>query len=157
MGYVDGHYQLTLNGQTNLGVATLLPAERYRLSTDVTVSEGAAGVTFLAVEPAMFYRIMLTNDGRYSIQQVQLGSDTPTNVVGWTVDAALQRGPSATNRLRIERQGGTVRFFANDQLLTEFAVPPGRLLNQYGFALTSPTAHGQATFDNLVGERLDTP
>ncbi len=81
-------------------------------------------------------------------------SNTVTKVVDWTASAALQRGTDAVNRLRVERQDSTVTFFANDQLLTTFSVPAGKVTNQYGFVLTSEAGLGAATFDNLVGERL---
>jgi hypothetical protein len=152
--YVDGRYQLTLNGQTTIGVSTFLPTPNYRLSLDVTIGEGSAGIVFLSAEPTTFYHFVVSTDGAYAIQMLDQVTNRLSNVVDWTQTAVVQRGAGATNRLRVERRGPQVTFFVNDQLLTEFPIPPGQVTNQYGFALTSPTAQGQASLDNLVGERL---
>ena len=157
-GYVDQRYQLKLNGQTSIGFTTALPAEEYRLGIDVAVTEGAAGVVFLFAEPATSYRIILSGDGAYAIERQEGNATTQENIVtkiiDWTEHPALKKTAGETNRLTIEREGERIRFTANDQVLTEFAVPPGPFVNRYGFVLTSRTGQGQATFDNLRGERL---
>jgi len=151
--YAGGQYQLTLDGQPTVGVSTSLRETDYRLGVDVIPSQqGDAGLIFLFSEPATFYQIALRPNGTYAIQQVD--HETVTNVVEWSSSAALRRGEGVTNRLSIERQGDTVRFFANDQLLTGFAPPEGQFTNRFGFTLTSSTEQGQASFDNLVGEAL---
>lgn len=150
--YHDGRYQLTLNGQPALSISSALPATNYRLSADVTVAQGQAGILFLSKEPDTFYRLLITPNGKYTIQAQQTG--TVTTIVDETPSAALQNAADAPQRLRIERQGATVSFFANAQLLTTFTVPSSSVVNQYGFALASPTGQGQATFDNLVIEKL---
>lgn len=157
-GYVDQRYLLKLNGQTSIGFTTALPAEEYRLGIDVAVNQGAAGVVFLFAEPATSYRIILSTDGAYAIERQEGNATTQENIVtriiDWTDHAALKKGVGETNRLTIEREGDRLRFTANDQFLTEFAVPPGPFVNRYGFVLTSRTGQGEATFDNLRGERL---
>jgi hypothetical protein len=157
-GYVDQRYQLKLNGQTSIGFTTPLPAEQYRLAVDVAVTQGAAGVVFLFAEPATSYRIILSGDGAYAIERQEGNATTKENIVtkiiDWTQHDALRKLAGETNRLTIEREGERIRFSANDQPLTEFAVPPGPFVNRYGFVLTSRTGQGDATFDNLRGERL---
>jgi hypothetical protein len=157
-GYVDQRYQLKLSGQTSIGFTTPIPADQYRLGIDVAVAEGAAGVVFLFAEPATSYRFILSADGAYAIERQEGNATTKENIVtkiiDWTEHAALKKIAGETNRLTIEREGDRIRFTANDQLLTEFAVPPGPFVNRYGFVLTSRTGNGAATFDNLRGERL---
>lgn len=152
--YTNGRYRLTVTGQTSTGVSTVLPARNYRLSVDVTVTQGSAGIVFLSAAPTAFYHFLIDTEGSYAIQKVQQNMNNATTVVDWTKHAALQNGNDAVNRLRIERQGSTITFFANDQLLNTFELPVGELTNQYGFALTSEARQGEATFDNLVVERL---
>ncbi len=145
-------YQLTLNGQPSVSVASVIPADNYRLSIDVTLVAGEAGVIFLAAEPATFYRIMFNTEGAYTIQQVQQNSTTAaTTVVDWTTSPALL---GKEHRVRIERQDNMVEFFANDQSLTTFVLPPGPSTNQAGVALAATSAQGRATFTTLVVERL---
>lgn len=150
--YVNGRYQLKLNGQTNIGLVGDLPADNYRLSVDVVVDQGGAGVVFLAGEPQVSYRIIITQDGAYSIERQE--ANTATKIQDWTESPSLLPDPGAINRLRIERVGAVIEFFANDQPLTRFDVPPGEFVNRYGFVLTSRSGQGQASFDNLLGERL---
>lgn len=156
-GLVDGRYQLKLNGQTSIGFTTPTPADNYRLSVDLSVSQGGAGLVFLFTEPATSYRIIIS-EGAFAIERQEGNATTQENVitkiVDWTESQALQNEPGAVNRLTIERRGEQVYFFANDQPLSEFAVPPGPFVNRYGFVLTSRSGQGEATFDNLRGEEL---
>lgn len=156
-GFVDGRYQLKLNGQTSIGFTTPTPADNYRLSVDLAVSQGGAGLVFLFTEPATSYRVIVA-DGAFAVERQEGNATTQENIVtkivDWTESAALQKAPGAVNRLTIERQGEVVRFIANDQPLSEFSVPPGPFVNRYGFVLTSRTGQGEAAFDNLRGEQL---
>jgi hypothetical protein len=157
-GYADQRYQLKLSGQTSIGFTTELPADNYRLSVDVAVSGGGAGVVFLFAEPATTYRIIVAADGAYALERQEGNATTNENIVtkiiDWTESPALLKTPGAANRLMIERQGQKIRFMANDQPLTDFTVPPGPFVNRYGFVLTARDGQGAATFDNLRGERL---
>ena len=72
--YIEGQYQLALNGQPELGVSSPLEAERYQISADVAVESGSAGLIFLAAKPATFYRFMIRNDGSYAVQATQPNS-----------------------------------------------------------------------------------
>lgn len=156
-GYVDGRYQIVLNGQPGVSVSSNLPVQNYRVSLDVAVYEGVAGLVFLAAEPATFYRLMLTADGKYAIQAQQQGSNAAEYIVDWTESPLLLRD-GASNLVQIERRGSEMRFFVNERPLTTWTIPAGSFSNQYGFALASRTAVGRATFDNLVGVRLpETP
>ncbi len=155
--YVDGQYQLTLNGQTNISLVGDLPATNYRLAVDVRVNEGGAGVVFLGTpeqqgSPGTSYRLVIAPDGAYSIERQEATS--VQTIVEWTPNEALTATPGALNQLRVERRGNAVEFFANDQPLTTFEVPAGEFTNRYGFVLTSRTGEGQAAFDNLRGETL---
>ncbi len=152
VGYVDQRYQFKLNGQTLIGASLALPAENYRLGVDVAVSQGGAGLAFLISQPATRYHIIVSPDGAYAIER--LDNNVATKIVDWTPSPALQKKPGATNRLQLERHGDTIRFFANDQLLTDFTVPAGQFEPQFGLVLTSRTGQGEASFDNLLGERL---
>lgn len=151
-GFVDQRYQLVLNGQTSIGFTAAIPTNNYRLDVDVAVEQGGAGVVFLYADPETTYRILITTDGAYALERQS--NNEVTKLMDWTESPALQRGPGVTNRLRIERQGDLVRFFANDQPLTEYRIAPGPFVNRYGFVLTSKSGLGKATFDNLRGERL---
>lgn len=152
--YADGRYRIALNGERSVGVSNLLPGERYRLSLDVAVERGGAGPIFLAAEPATFYQLLLAPGGTYAIQLVDKAAETATNVVGWTRSDLLEEAAGTTNRLRMERRGDTIAFFANGRPLTTFKVPDGAFRNQYGFALVAQEGQGLATFDNLRGELL---
>ena len=152
MRYEADQYQLTLNGQPNVSVASVIPVESYRLSIDIAIDEGEAGVIFLAVEPSSFLRIMFNTEGAYALQEVQQNSTDVALLEGWTASTALAQ--TEPIRVQIERQGDTIQFFANDQPLTTFNVPDGDVTNQAGVALTTASEQGQATFTALVVEQL---
>ncbi len=153
VGYVDQRYQFKLNGQTLIGASLALPVENYRLGVDIAVTEGGAGIVFLFSQPATRYHVIFSPHGTYSIER--LDNNVVTKIVDWTASPALRKTPGATNRLQVERRGGTFSFFANDQLLlADFIVPPGEFEPQFGLVLTSGKGQGEATFDNLLGERL---
>lgn len=149
--YADNTYQLVLSGQQNVGITSELPAANYRAAIEVALSEGEAGVVFLAVEPNTFYRVMMNTDQEFVIQEVR-SDGSVRNVGDWTASTALQ----ATTQLGIERQDNRVQFVANGQPLTTFMVPNGAATNQIGVALASATGQGQATFRNLVVEQATT-
>ncbi|PLS82939.1 MAG: hypothetical protein CYG59_02655 [Chloroflexi bacterium] len=150
--YIDGAYQLLLQGTNAIRFAYPIELTHHELQVDVSVEIGAAGVIFLSANPVTSYEFLIRSDGKYIIQRVD--ENIPTKVIPWTDAEALQRGPGATNQLRIARQGMNILFFANDQLLTNFRVRSPELTSSYGFALSSGDSRGQARFDNLIVRRL---
>jgi hypothetical protein len=154
-GYEDGRYVLRLNGRTSIGFTTRLPADNYRLGIDLAVVEGGAGLVFLFAEPGTTYRFLVTPDGAYSIEQSvqQQQESIVTKIVDWTPHPALANS-GGVNRLLVERQGQQIRFLAGETEITTFDIPEGDTSNRYGFVLTARSGQAQATFDNLLGERL---
>ncbi len=152
-GYDHGRYRLVLHGQPSISFSSAIDAEAYRVSADVAVEKGAAGITFLSVEPATFYRFLIRSTGTYAVQRHDQANNTETNIVEWTSTPSLRQGRGVPNRLQIERNGATVRLFGNDQHLTDIAVPTGKVVSHYGVVLTAPDGQGEATFDNLFGVR----
>jgi hypothetical protein len=47
-----------------------------------------------------------------------------------------------------------MHFFANEQMLMQWPILDGDVVNQYGFAITAQQGKAWASFDNLVVERL---
>jgi hypothetical protein len=154
-GYKDGRYVLRLYGRTSFGFTTALPADNYRLSVDVAVTQGGAGVVFLFAEPGTTYRFLMTPDGAYSIERSdqQQQESIVTKVIDWTPHPALAND-GGVNRLQIERRGNQIRFLVSDEEVTTFTVPEGATSNRYGFVLTARSGQAEAAFDNLLGERL---
>lgn len=153
--YTEGQYQLALHGQNNLNLSSSIPAGDYQLSVDVAVTQGGAGVVFLAAKPATFYRIMINVDGLYALQ-LQRENDV-LDIIPWTASDSLRRPAGAAQRLHIERRGTTMQVFANDQVLLRWSIPAGDTVNQYGFAITAQQGAALARFDNLVVEQFLRP
>lgn len=150
--YTEGQYQLALHGQNNLNLSSSIPARDYQLSVDVAVTQGGAGVVFLAAKPATFYRIMINGDGFYALQ-LQRQNDV-LDIIPWTASDSLRRQVGVAQRLHIERRGTTIQVFANDQVLLRWSIPAGDTVNQYGFAITAQQGAALAKFDNLVVEQF---
>lgn len=154
-GYVGGSYRLAINGQQSLGVSQALPnVESYRVTANVTIRSGNAGLVFLSAKPATFYRFLISADGRFGVHVVQQDPNAGVLIVPWTASSAIQRGFGLTNRLVFDRRGTNVRIYANDEPLMDLTIPPGNFTSQYGFALMSDDGVAEALFDNLVVERL---
>lgn len=149
---VNQRYQFKLTGQPLIGTSLALPDGNYRLSIDIAVVEGGAGIVFLLDDPAESYRILLTTGGAYTIEHVE--NNVVTKIVDWTTAPALEPPSGATNQLQIERRGKNIVFYVNDQRLTDFSVPAGDFDRTFGLVLTSRKGQGEATFDNLRGELL---
>ncbi len=149
--YTDGQYRVVLMGQPSIGVSSRLPAADYRLSVDIALEQGVAGLVFLAAEPTVLYRIMFDRERGYAIERVSTVTNQVALVADWTTSTAVQSTPL---QVRIERRGDTLQFFANDQPLTIFPVPDGDVTNHVGVALADASGQGQAAFTNLVVEQL---
>jgi hypothetical protein len=135
-------------------VSIPLPDADYRITVDVIPGQqGDVGLIVLFDGATSFYQLGLRPNGSYTTQR--LDEDTITNVTEWANNSELKPGAGVANRIRMERQGSTVSFYANGQFLTDFTVPDESFRNRFGFTITSPTSQGEVGFDNLVGEVLN--
>lgn len=150
--YITGTYQLALYGQAAIVVSTPLDADTYRIRADVMVEDGTGGLIFLGAQPSIHYRLLISTNGTYAVQEQQ-GTDKVTNIVAWTESSALRRGANVVNQLQIERRNNQIAVSANDQLLTLIELETAEAAGQFGFVLAAETGQGNATFDNLVVER----
>lgn len=153
--YANGQYQLSLNAQAAIVVSSPLDAEAFRLEADVIVRNGNGGLIFLAAQPATFYRVLIRADGTYAVQ-MQQGTDTITELVGWTASPALRVGIDALNKIQVERRGDRVDIAANGQPVATLTIAEDEVAGQFGFVLTSETGQAQAAFDNLIVQRART-
>ena len=150
-GYIHGQYQITLTGQPALNMASPLEPGDYRLTADVAVEQGSAGLVFLAAKPATFYRFVISADGQFALQRQD--GDASADVVAWTPSSALTGAAGASHRLVVELAGDQVRFLIDDQLALTWPVPAEPVVSQYGLAVAAADNMAVATFDNLVAER----
>lgn len=148
--YVDGAYQLQLIDQADIGVTHVLPTPSYRLSVDLRVEEGNAGLILFAVKPTTFYRLLFSPQGRFALQLQDQATGNAQYLIDWTTPPSTPEQVPAVQHVVVERGTTTVRIFVNNQPIGEFALPEGNVINQYGFVLESATKRGLATFDNLV-------
>lgn len=144
----DGSYRIELAGRASLNFFRALPAERCRISVDVAVHSGGAGLVFLLGQPNTLYRVLLGADGSYTLQR-QRGNDVVA-LIDWTTSDLLRPDPHATYQLTVERQGGDVTILIDGRPLTTWAIPDGPTTPQYGLAIASRHGSGAASFDNLV-------
>ena len=154
-GYIDGRYELRLDGQPSIAVSQPLQVEQYRIQLDITPSQGSAGVVFLSSAPATFYHILIDARGRFTLQEQRQDAQTMRDLQTGALSAEARPSEDGSQRLRIERQGAVIQFFLNDQRFLTWTAPAGRLTSQYGFALRADEGQGLARFDNLVVECLD--
>jgi len=116
-GCVDGEYQILLKQPYGNGfvIATTLPTPDFALVTDVrfaTNNGGAAGLTFGNRTTDEFYNFLIwPSPGVFGLYRQNWQP-----VISWRSDAAINVYP-ATNRLKVEREGNTIRLYANGHLL----------------------------------------
>lgn len=148
--YHDGGYELALDSRPSFSYSAPLPARDFRLSADVRIGQGQAGLFFLLGRPNDFYRFLIDRQGRYRLEWQQVGHAVP--LLDWAASAALRQGDT-TNQLAAQRDGDRVTLYANGVQLATYALPPGTTLEpRVGLALDAPEGQlaARAWFDNLV-------
>ena len=98
---------------------------------------------------------MITNKGYYKVRKHD-EVDGWTSLTEWAESDAINQGTDVVNRLRIECQGETLRFYANDTLLIETSdasFGEGQVGLSTGSYQEGPDVH--VVFDNIVIYDLD--
>jgi hypothetical protein len=154
--FVGGAYEMTVK-QPNLIVWKTVRGEYgdAAISVDATIgaTEGTAtGLLFHYQDDKNFYIFTITDDRRYGLDMYK--DDQLTTLIDWTESAAIN-APGNVNALRIETAGGTIRLYANDQLLDEVS---DSTFARGKVAITVNSfdnAGASTTFDNLVIQDIE--
>jgi hypothetical protein len=150
-GYQDGRYFLKLDGQQTISYRVPLESTEFRISTDVSVSEGYAGLVFMSDESNDLYRFQVDSAGRYRLARRQ-GADI-TALIEWTPAAALKPGTDQTNQIEVWRVEDEITLYANDTKLATYTLPAAANLQPLvGLTLDAVARDkvAEAFFDNLV-------
>jgi len=150
-GYQDGRYFLKLDGQQTISYRVPLDSPEFRISADVRVSDGYAGLVFLSDASNDLYRFQIDNAGRYRLARRQGPNITP--LIDWTAAAALKSGSEAVNQIEVRRVENEISLYANDTKLATYTPPPdAKLQPQVGLTLDALARDkvALASFDNLV-------
>jgi len=150
-GYTDGRYWLRLSGQQTISYRVPLDSAEFRITVDVQVENGYAGLVFLANDVGALYRYQLDSAGRYRLGRRQ-GSNMAA-LIDWTASSALKRGPDAVNQIEVRRVENQLVLYANQTQLTTFPLPKDQQFTaQVGMTLDALARDrvAEAFFDNLV-------
>jgi hypothetical protein len=150
-GYEGGRYWLKLDGQQTVSYRIPLDATEFRISADVQVRGGYAGLLFLASAPDILYRFQIDSAGRYRLARRQ-GGDV-TALIDWTAADALKPGSDAVNQIEVRRVEDDITLFANDTRLATYPLPAGTQFQTIVGMTLDAIARDTATmayFDNLV-------
>ena len=150
-GYQEGRYFLKLEGQQTISYRVPLASAEFRISADISVSEGFAGLVFLSGASNDLYRFQVDSAGRYRLARRQ-GADI-TALIDWTATAALKTGAAAVNQLEVRRVADELSLYANETKLATYNLPAGAQLQpQVGLTLDAVARDkvALAFFDNLV-------
>jgi hypothetical protein len=150
-GYQQGQYFLKLEGQQTISYRVPLDSTEFRISADVSVSDGYAGLVFLSSASNDLYRFQVDSAGRYRLARRQ-GADV-TALIDWTAAAALKSGSEAVNQIEVRRVADEITLYANETKLATYTLPAGAALQpQVGLTLDALARDkiAQAFFDNLV-------
>jgi hypothetical protein len=150
-GYQEGHYFLKLDGQQTISYRVPLESTEFRISAEVRVNDGYAGLVFLSGESNDLYRFQVDNAGRYRLARRQ-GADI-TALIDWTAAAALKSGSEEVNQIEVWRVENEVLLYANQTKLATYTLPAGANLQPLvGLTLDALARDqvAQAFFDNLV-------
>jgi hypothetical protein len=150
-GYQDGRYFLKLDGQQTISYRVPLDSAEFRISADVQVRDGYAGLVFLSGDSNDLYRFQVDDTGHYRLARRQ-GRDV-TALIDWTAAAALKPGAEAVNQLEVRRVENEISLYANETKLATYALPAGaKLQPQVGLTLDALSRDkvALASFDNLV-------
>ncbi|HEX5690284.1 MAG TPA: hypothetical protein VFX76_09800, partial [Roseiflexaceae bacterium] len=150
-GYTDGRYWLRLSGQQTISYRVPIDGKEFRITVDVQVKNGYAGLVFLASEAGELYRFQVDGAGKYRLGKRQGSTFTP--LIDWTASPALKPGTDAVNQIEIRRVQDELQLYANNTLLTTTPVPSDTTLSaQVGMTLDALARDqvAEAFFDNLV-------
>jgi hypothetical protein len=158
-GYKDGVYRIAVEAPDMAIWANPRSLEEW---TDIVVEVKAQlasgpidnqyGVVVRYRDRGNFYLFSVASDGLYAVQMLR--NDQWIDLHPWTASQAV-RQESGVNALRVECEGSVMRFFANDQFLTEVddaTFPSGSVGLLAGtFAEGGVVVH----FDNLLVQAAD--
>jgi hypothetical protein len=150
-GYQDGRYFLKLDGQQTISYRVPLDSNEFRISADVQVGDGYAGLVFLSGDSNDLYRFQIDSAGRYRLARRQGGNVVA--LIDWTSAAALKSGVEAVNQIEVRRVENEISLYANQTRLAAYTLPAGAKLEaQVGFTLDALARDkvALASFDNLV-------
>jgi hypothetical protein len=150
-GYQDGRYFLKLDGQQTISYRIPLDSTEFRISTEVRVSDGYAGLVFLSGESNDLYRFQIDSAGRYRLARRQ-GTDI-TALIDWTAAAALKSGSEEVNQIEVWRVENQILLYGNQTKLATYTLPADANLHPLvGLTLDALARDkvAQAFFDNLV-------
>lgn len=149
--YVDGKYETRLTGDKPAGVAYPMKGQDYRISVDVEVEAGAAGMVFLYKEPSSYYWAGVAADGSFGIERID--GETVTTVAQWKLEPSIPRDGKPV-RITIERQGKLIMVIVGNAHLAHLPAPSGTWENRYGFVASPRDGLAVVRFDNLYGQRF---
>jgi len=122
-GYKDGVYRIAVNVPDLAIWANRLQPEQW---TGVVVEvegylaagpiDNQYGLIVRYRDQGNFYLFSVASDGLYSVQMMR--NDQWIDLRPWTASQAVRQG-NGVNALRVECQGSVMRFFVNDEFLTE--------------------------------------
>jgi len=116
--YLTGEYRMLVRDPDwGAGSATSAKFSNYLVAVDVrnpSGSYGTYGLIFgLSDNWSQFYSLQVDPAGTYLIWRYSSGNWT---LLTWGTSSAINQG-TATNRLKVERNGSLIKVYANDQLL----------------------------------------
>jgi len=150
-GYENGRYWLRLDGQQTVSYRIPLDAPEFRITADIQVKDGYAGLVFLASDSNTLYRFQIDDVGRFRLGS-RRGAEI-TSLLDWKATDDLKRGPDAVNQIEVRRVENTLELYANGIKLTTYALPTNVVLQaQVGMTLDAVARDRAALayFDNLV-------
>jgi hypothetical protein len=150
-GYEQGRYWLRLDGQQTVSYRIPLDTPEFRITVDVQVKDGYAGLVFMASGTNTLYRFQIDDLGRYRLGS-RRGAEL-ASLLDWTAATDLKRGPDAVNQIEVRRVENALSLYANGIKLTTYALPADAVFQaQVGMTLDAVARDrvALAYFDNLV-------
>jgi hypothetical protein len=117
MEYSMGQYRMRVNEGWITWSLQDFGVQDYRVEVDalpVASLNGGMGIFFSTTDDGFY--LFEVSDGYYSLWRNEIVPWTWTALIDWTSSPAVNPGYQ-TNRLAVERQGSTIRVFANNVLL----------------------------------------
>jgi len=154
-GCVNGEFQILLKQPYKNGfvVASILPASDFTLAADVrfaTNNAGAAGLIFGNMTTYEFYKFLIwPSPGVFGLYK-----HDGQALISWRSDAAINTYP-ATNHLKVEREGSTIRLYANDHLLATVDDSSIQTTGIGVYSNSDALANVDTRYDNFVAHPLN--
>lgn len=130
-----------------------LENDDFKISAELTklngIDDNGFGLIWGSKDENNEYEFVISGNGQFKVIEWENG--IKTDLVAWTFYSNIQKWDHATNRLRIEKRGKSIKFFINDNYVA-FVRSVENMGNRIGFVINETM---EVAFNYLIYEKIE--